>query len=253
MPWGTHCCLFYHNIDELAELVISYFIAGLENNECCIWLTPATLSTETAIGWFEDHGIDARHYLSTGQLTIEDTRHHYLQSGRFDTEELLQKWLTWSDWAKQQNYDGIRISGDAFWAGSPDRQDFYDYEMAIDQALSETPILALCLYPTEHTDPYDISIASNSHEYSLIRHDKQWRVIENLGRRRAETQLDQNRDVFSSIVDHNPDAILVTDRDLRIRFANPTARLIFNISGSNGLGGRLPIPFDKDELTNVHL
>ncbi|MGM0452035.1 MAG: hybrid sensor histidine kinase/response regulator [Thermodesulfobacteriota bacterium] len=33
----------------------------------------------------------------------------------------------------------------------------------------------------------------------------------------------------------------------------PTARLIFNISGSNGLGGRLPIPFDKDELTNVHL
>ena len=33
MPWGTHFCLFYETKDDLLNVLLRYFKAGLENNE----------------------------------------------------------------------------------------------------------------------------------------------------------------------------------------------------------------------------
>ncbi len=36
VPWGTHFCLFYETVDDLSDILIPYFKAGLENNEFCM-------------------------------------------------------------------------------------------------------------------------------------------------------------------------------------------------------------------------
>ncbi len=36
VEWGTHFCLFYQTKEDLAEVLVPYFKAGLENNEFCI-------------------------------------------------------------------------------------------------------------------------------------------------------------------------------------------------------------------------
>jgi hypothetical protein len=36
MPWGTHFCQFYQTKEDLMDIFIPYFKAGLENNELCI-------------------------------------------------------------------------------------------------------------------------------------------------------------------------------------------------------------------------
>ena len=33
VPWGTHLCQFYHTKEDLIEILVPYFKAGLENNE----------------------------------------------------------------------------------------------------------------------------------------------------------------------------------------------------------------------------
>ncbi len=41
MPWGTHFCHFYETKQDLLDVLIPYFKAGLENNEFCVmavWL-----------------------------------------------------------------------------------------------------------------------------------------------------------------------------------------------------------------------
>lgn len=37
VPWGTHFCHFYQTRQDLLDTLIPYFIAGLVNNEFCLW------------------------------------------------------------------------------------------------------------------------------------------------------------------------------------------------------------------------
>jgi MEDS: MEthanogen/methylotroph, DcmR Sensory domain len=39
MPWGTHLCHFYETKQDLLDILIPYFKAGLEHNEFCMWVT----------------------------------------------------------------------------------------------------------------------------------------------------------------------------------------------------------------------
>jgi len=36
VPWGTHLCQFYHTKEDLIDILVPYFKAGLENNEFCM-------------------------------------------------------------------------------------------------------------------------------------------------------------------------------------------------------------------------
>ena len=39
VPWGTHFCQFYQTKEDLVDIVVPFFKAGLENNEFCLWIT----------------------------------------------------------------------------------------------------------------------------------------------------------------------------------------------------------------------
>lgn len=43
-PWGTHFCNFYESGEDLLEMLVSYFKAGLEDNEFCVWVVSEPLS-----------------------------------------------------------------------------------------------------------------------------------------------------------------------------------------------------------------
>ncbi|WP_048189849.1 MEDS domain-containing protein [Methanobacterium sp. SMA-27] len=44
VPWGTHFCQFYETKEDLIDILIPYFKAGLENNEFCMLITSEPLS-----------------------------------------------------------------------------------------------------------------------------------------------------------------------------------------------------------------
>jgi MEDS: MEthanogen/methylotroph, DcmR Sensory domain len=39
VPFGMHACHFYRNRNELVAAMVPYFIAGLRENERCLWIT----------------------------------------------------------------------------------------------------------------------------------------------------------------------------------------------------------------------
>ena len=49
VPWGTHFCQFYQTKEYLADILVPYFKAGLENNEFCLLITSQPLEVEEAI------------------------------------------------------------------------------------------------------------------------------------------------------------------------------------------------------------
>ena len=42
--WGTHFCEFYQTKQDLIDMLVPYFKAGLENNEFCMWVTDNNLT-----------------------------------------------------------------------------------------------------------------------------------------------------------------------------------------------------------------
>ena len=43
ISWGTHFCQFYQTKEDLMDILVPYFKAGLENNEFCLWVTSQPL------------------------------------------------------------------------------------------------------------------------------------------------------------------------------------------------------------------
>ena len=37
IPWGAHICVFYETKEDLLDTAVSYFEAGLQSNEFCVW------------------------------------------------------------------------------------------------------------------------------------------------------------------------------------------------------------------------
>ena len=47
--WGTHICVFYEFPQDLVDMHIDYFRAGLEANEHCVWAISNPITPEGAL------------------------------------------------------------------------------------------------------------------------------------------------------------------------------------------------------------
>ncbi|HTE40584.1 MAG TPA: MEDS domain-containing protein, partial [Steroidobacteraceae bacterium] len=48
MPWGTHISVFYQTKKDLLDAAVSFFQAGLESNEFCLWAVADSISVAEA-------------------------------------------------------------------------------------------------------------------------------------------------------------------------------------------------------------
>jgi hypothetical protein len=70
VPWGTHFCQFYQTKEDLMDILVPYFKAGLENNEFCMWVTSKPLGVEEAKKAMRVAVPDIDIYLEKGQIEI---------------------------------------------------------------------------------------------------------------------------------------------------------------------------------------
>ena len=109
VPWGTHFCQFYQDAQDLLEVLVPYFAAGLARNDCCLWVTSAPLGAVEAraaltavIGHLEA-------YLDAGQLAILEYGQCYLSDGQFEADRVLHGWLDKLADAQRRGYAGLRL------------------------------------------------------------------------------------------------------------------------------------------------
>ena len=175
--WGAHFCLFYHTQDDLIDILVPYFKAGLEDNEYCMWVTSEPLSAEdarrvlvSAVGNLDD-------YVQKGQIEILDTSQWYTRSGRFEASEVLRGWVAKEQQALERGFDGLRLTGNTFWLETRDWGRFVDYEAAVDRALDGHRMMAVCTYSLGQCGPAEIMDAVSNHELALVRRKGRWETI----------------------------------------------------------------------------
>ncbi len=177
IPWGTHLCTFYRSASELQRLVTSYLQVGLEDGECCVWITSPGITHGDAISALEKMVPQARNFLSSGQLEIIPCTQWYLHGGVLNGDRILEAWQEKKRRAVA-SYAGLRVTGDASWLQTRDHQPFLAYERQVTDSAAGEQMVALCTYPTAGWKPEDMLKVMQCHHSVLLPSTSGWKAVD---------------------------------------------------------------------------
>ena len=179
VSWGTHFCQFYQTQQDLIDILIPFFMTGLQNNELCMWVTADNLTALEARNAISAAMPDFSRYVDKGQIEILPYSEWYLKDGTFDSQRVLNGWVEKVSQALLKGYDGLRLTGNTFWLEKQNWRDFTDYEEAINNVIGKYKMIALCTYSLEKCDAAEIIDVIRNHEFALIKQSGKWQLFEN--------------------------------------------------------------------------
>ncbi len=175
MPWGTHLCAFYDSEDDLLDLLLPYFGAGLRKHEFCIYVAWDRQDRDDVEEEMHGHGLDR--YLERGQMRIIPAEEWYLRGGFFDARRVLDSWVENCHEARASGYDGIRVMGNMAWLDRVDWQSLADYEYQANRLFNGHPMIAVCSYPLERCDERRATDLVAAHQFELVRTSEEWTAV----------------------------------------------------------------------------
>ena len=176
--FGTHLCLFYQNKEDLLDILVPYFKAGLENNEFCMWVTAEPLSIEEAKDALNKVVGNLNEYINKAQIEILDSTQWYTKSGIFHADEVLNKWAKKEEDALRRGFGGIRITGNVTHLAQTNWEQFVKYEEIVNSVINNHKIIAICGYFVDGLMISQILDTGICHQSALIRQKEKWNIIE---------------------------------------------------------------------------
>ena len=88
VPWGTHLGQFYQTKQDLIDVLVPYFKAGLENNDFCMWITAEPLEVEDAKKAMEKGVPNLAKYMKRKQIEIISYKDWYVKDGKFNNDRV---------------------------------------------------------------------------------------------------------------------------------------------------------------------
>jgi PAS domain S-box-containing protein len=237
VPWGTHFCQFYQTKRDLLDILVPYFQSGLENNEYCMWITAEPLDGREIREAMQAVLPDFDRCLEKGQMEILPHTEWYLQGGRFDSQRVLDGWVTRLDRARAAGYAGLRLTGNTFWLEKKDWKAFTDYEEEVNRVIGRYPMLAACTYCLDRCGAHEIIDVVNNHQFALIKKEGRWELIESSEHRRLREVLHETGERYRTIFEQSPLGIELYDSGGRLIEANPACRDIFGIPSAAVIKG----------------
>jgi PAS domain S-box-containing protein len=232
IPWGAHFCQFYQTKEDLMDVLIPYFKAGLENNEFCLWVIPEPLDEEEAKEALKMAIPDINFYFENGQIEIIPYTYWDIKDGIFDPRLVLNHLIEKTNQALDSGYDGLRYSGNNF-SGN---------EKILDSAIGRYPMIALCTYFLDICcAATSFDIVSN-HQFALIKREGKWEKLvsscqKNIKEYKQEEEaLRESEARFRTLAENSPDSIARFDRQNRHIYVNPATSKVYGLSQEEIIG-----------------
>jgi DNA-binding CsgD family transcriptional regulator len=186
LAWGSHICLFHETKDDLLEIVVPFFAAGLLANEFCIWLVAPPLTPRAAEDALRQAMPDFDRRLAAGQIEILSGDDWYFTNDRMDPEESLRRLDHICRQAMAAGYDGLRGVGNPPITPSH-RASVLVYEQLLHRALAERNAIAICAFPLSESHASDVLNTVRAHGTSISRRNGTWEVLQSPDRPAPET------------------------------------------------------------------
>src|SRR6202521_29679 len=213
LPWGAHICLFYETKEDLLDTHISYFKAGLESNEFCVWAISQPITEVDARNSLRGSIPRFDRHLARGSIDILPGREWYLDDHRFDLRRITAGWDEKLESALARGYDGMRISGNAFWLQTNHWKDFCEYEQDLDGSFAGQRLIALCTYSLVAARAIDILDVSRAHQFTIARRNGDWEFMETPELNQATQEARKLRGAFGILSRPFAGRKLLTERE----------------------------------------
>ncbi len=211
VPWGTHFCQFYQTKEDLIDILVPYFKAGLKNNEFCMWVTSEPLSKTEIKSTLSKEIKNLEDYIKKGQLEILDYSQWYTRPGYFDSDKVLESWIEKEEQALKKGFDGLRLTGNTFWLEKKDWQDFTNYEAVINSRINQYHMLAVCTYCLDKCSATEIIEVVSNHQFALIKKEGEWRLIESSEHKKTQEALRASHERYHTLFENSPISIWEVD------------------------------------------
>jgi len=177
IPYGVHMCNFYRTREELVGALVPFFVAGLRNNERCIWITAQPLPAVQALAEIEKAFPEARAAIASAALVVRDYADWYAQAGALRGNQVVDLWLAEENRALAGGYAGLRITGNVTFLRPEEWDLFMEYEDLVNKAFQGRRIVTLCTYHLDSCGAAEMFDVVRRHNGALERPDKGWQVL----------------------------------------------------------------------------
>lgn len=149
LNWGAHLLQVYDGEDDLRDLLVPYFKAGLENNESCLWVTAAPFGANQARSALRAVVADFDKREKRKQIEIRDAREWYAPGEKLRPKDLVARLLQREQDALDHGYQGLRTNANCRWVEPGQRTDFQEYETLVQKAVHGRRMICMCSYCSE--------------------------------------------------------------------------------------------------------
>ncbi|MBU4350931.1 MEDS domain-containing protein [Patescibacteria group bacterium] len=251
MPWGTHLCLFYQTKEDLVDILVPYFKAGLENNEFCMWVCWNPLQAEEARTALSKTLGNLDNYIKKGQIEIVNYSKRHKVRGDSGFSNMKQFWIEKEKLAFERGFEGLRLAGNTYWLERNEWKDFAKYEEEVDSIIKGHKMLAICPYSLDKCGASEIIDVIKNHQFALIKREGKWELIESSEHKKAEKALRESEQRFKDLTESTTDWVWEVDKDGMYTYASPKVKELLGYEVSEVLG---KTPFDlmpKEEAEKI--
>ena len=169
LRWGSHVGHLFEAADELHDVLVPYFKAGLENNERCLWVTGAPLNATAARAALRTVVPDLDDRERSGQVEILDGAAFYDPNQPLPGNELVTGLLKRAGDAVTAGFKGLRTNGNCAWVGQDRWTEFQSYESLVQQSVRGQRMICMCSYRPERLRAAEMIDVVNHHDLVLRR------------------------------------------------------------------------------------
>ena len=205
VPWGTHLCQLYQTKQDLIDILVPYFAAGLRGNEYCFWVTSPPLEVEDAQKALKDAIPELNRYIKKGQIEILPYTNCFFINNEFNPKKVIQTVAEKEQAVLDKGFEGLRFAGNAYWVERNIWKSFIDFEATVNKIISSHKIIVLCSYSLEKCSGTDVVDVERNHVGTLVKRDTGWGLIEDA------VQRLESEEEYRNIIQTSIDAFWIVD------------------------------------------
>jgi signal transduction histidine kinase len=230
-PWGSHFCMFFDTKADLLEILVPYFKAGLANNEFCFWVLADPLTEDDARDALKRAIPPENRYLIDRQMEFMQDKDCYLSGGTFNLDRVASEWGGRLDRALAAGYDGIRVTGSTGWLQTREWPDFWKYEAALNESITDQAMTVLCTYPLLESGGCDILDVTHTHQSAIAKRGGDWAVIETAALKDAKEEIRKlNEELEQRVVERTRELRVAQAELARVERATTMGQLAASIT-----------------------
>jgi DNA-binding CsgD family transcriptional regulator len=132
---------------------------------------------------------DLDRHLAFGQIEMLQGTEWYLKGDQFNLRRITGSWSEKLQGALAKGYDGMRVSGNAFWIEMNLWKAFCEYEEELDRTLAGQKMIAMCTYSLQKSRGVDVLDVARAHQRSIARRKGDWELLETPELRQAKQEI----------------------------------------------------------------